>query len=55
MMTVRLLASNAMITVNDGYGLRLIEQGHAVPAPAEKPRPRRRKEREDVAGGEDQG
>ena len=55
MMTVRLLASNAIITVNGGYGLRLIEQGQAVPAPAEQPRPRRRKEREDVAGGEDQG
>lgn len=55
MMTVRLLTSNAMITVNDGYGLRLIEQGQAVPAHAEKPRPRRRKERDDVAGGEDQG
>lgn len=55
MMTVRLLASNAMTTVNDGYGLRLIEQGQAVPAHAEKPRPRRRKERDDVAGGEDQG
>lgn len=55
MMTVRLLASNAMITVNDSYGLRLIEQGQAVPAHAEKPRPRRRKERDDVAGGEDQG
>lgn len=36
-MKVVLLETGAVETFNDSYGLRLIEQGKAVPAPEKKP------------------
>ena len=40
-MTIKHIATKQVETVNDSYGLRLIEQGKAVPA--EKPRGEKRK------------
>ena len=40
-MIIRQITTNVVETVNDSYGLRLIEQGKAVPA--EKPRGEKRK------------
>lgn len=38
-MNVKIIKTGEITKVNDGYGLRLIEQGKAVPAPkpAKKP------------------
>ena len=42
-MTVKIIETGEIQEVNDGYGVRLVEQGKAIPAakPAVKPAPRR--------------
>lgn len=37
-MKVKIIRTGEVTTVSDCYGARLVEQGEAVPAPAEKPK-----------------
>lgn len=50
-MNIVLLRSGKTADVNDSYGLRLVEQGFAVPAPAKKPAPAPKTEKPKAARG----
>lgn len=42
-MTIKTIKDGAVREVSDGYGLRMIEQGKAVPSPSAATKPPRRR------------